>query len=140
MRITAYRLLVIILVATGLAGARPARLAAQAPPMAGPTTGVLTMLMVKPDAKWPEIAKAMPQEVRDTVQLYLDGKILQWFGRSDGRGVVFILNCATVAEAKAITDTLPLTKANLATFEYIALSPLTPLRMLIAEPASAPKP
>jgi hypothetical protein len=52
---------------------------------------------------------------------------------------VFILNCASVAEAKAITDTLPLSKANLATFEYVALTPLTPLRMLITEPSSAPK-
>jgi hypothetical protein len=35
---------------------------------------------------------------------------------------------------------LPLIKANLATFDFIALTPLTPLRMLIAEPPSAPKP
>ncbi|MBI3490577.1 MAG: hypothetical protein HY047_02080 [Acidobacteria bacterium] len=83
--------------------------------------------------------KVMPNEVRDTVKLYLDGKIQQWYARSDGRGVVFILNCATVAEAKALMDGLPLAKANLVTFDYIALGPLTPLRMLITEPANAPK-
>lgn len=117
----------------------PIGLSAQAPSAAAPTMGVLTMLTVKPDAQRPDIMKAMPSEVRDTVKLYLDGKISQWYARSDGRGVVFILNCSTVAEAKAITDSLPLTKANLATFEYVALTPLTPLRMLIAEPPSAPK-
>jgi hypothetical protein len=73
----------------------------------------------------------MPDEVRETLKLYLDGKIQQWYSRSDGRGVVFILNCTTAAEAKAITDRLPLSKANLATFEYTPLGPLAPLRMLL---------
>src|SRR5258706_264484 len=104
-----------------------------------PIIGVLATLTVKADAQRADIMKVMPNEVRDTVKLYLDGKIAQWFARADGRGVVFILNCATVAEAKAITDTLPLSKASLATFDYVALTPLTPLRMLIAEPPSAPK-
>lgn len=116
----------------------PLSLSAQAP-AAAPVTGVLTMLTIKPDAQRPDITKTMPNEVRETMKLYLDGKITQWFGRGDGRGVVFILNCATVAEAKAITDTLPLSKANLAAFEYIPLTPLTPLRMLMAEPPNAPK-
>ena len=126
---------------TALLGAMllaPLSLSAQAP-AAAPVTGVLTMLTVKPDAQRPDIAKTMPNEVRETMKLYLDGKIAQWFARADGRGVVFILNCTTVAEAKAITDTLPLSKANLAAFEYIPLTPLTPLRMLIAEPPNAPK-
>ena len=43
----------------------------------------------------------MPDEVRATLKLYLDGKIQQWYSRSDGRGVIFILNCTTAAEAKA---------------------------------------
>jgi hypothetical protein len=66
--------------------------------------------------------------------MYLDGKIQQWYARSDGKGVVFIMNCTTVAEAKALTDTLPLSKNSLANFEYTALGPLTPLRMLLTEP------
>jgi hypothetical protein len=122
-----------------LSAARVPALSAQAPPGPAPATGVLTMLTVKADTPRADIMKVMPSEVRDTLKLYLDGKILQWYARGDGRGVVFILNCATVADAKAITDTLPLARANFATFEYIALTPLTPLRMLIAEPASAPK-
>jgi hypothetical protein len=77
--------------------------------------------------------------VRATLKLYLDGKIQQWWARADGRGVVFILNCTTSAEAKAITDTLPLSKASLAVFEYTPLGPLTPLRMLLTEPTTSPK-
>ena len=90
------------------------------------------------DGNWHQVTGVRDVSTH-TVKLYLDGKISQWFARADGRGVVFILNAATVAEAKAITDTLPLAKAGIATFDYVALTPLTPLRMLIAEPPSAPK-
>jgi hypothetical protein len=110
-----------------------AQTAATAPP--APTTAVLTTLTVKADADRSKIPGVMPQEIRDTVRLYLDGKIQQWWARADGRGVVFVLNVRTVAEAKALTDTLPLSKANLADFEYTALTPLTPLRLLLTDPA-----
>ena len=123
--------------------AASAPLAAQAPTPTPPPpvpAGVLTMLTVKPGVSRPEILKVMPEEVRHTLELYLDGKILQWYGRGDGRGVVFVLKGATVEDAKAITDTLPLTRAGLATFEYVPLSTLTPLRLLLAESTGAPKP
>lgn len=136
--LASHRVLVTVLLALVLTFAASGHPAAQTSAPA-PTIGVLTTLTVKADAQRADIMKVMPTEVRDTVQLYLDGKIAQWFARADGRGVVFILNCATVADAKAITDTLPLSKASLATFDYVALTPLTPLRMLIAEPPSAPK-
>ena len=135
---TSHRALVVVLLALALGVAASGRSAAQAPAPA-PTIGVLTTLTVKGDVQRADIMKVMPNEVRDTVKLYLDGKIQQWWARGDGRGVVFILNCASVAEAKALTDTLPLSRANYATFEYVALTPLTPLRLLIAEPPSAPK-
>jgi hypothetical protein len=96
---------------------------------------MLTTLTVKSDVARDQIMRVMPDEVRVTVQMYLDGKIQQWYARGDGRGVVFILNATSVADAKALTDTLPLSKAGLATFEYMALTPLTPLRMLMAPPA-----
>ena len=126
----------IVLAASVIAASAP--LAAQAP--APVPAGVLTMLTVKPGVARPEVLKVMPEEVRHTLQLYLDGKILQWYGRGDGRGVVFVLKGATVEDAKAITDTLPLTRAGLVTFEYVPLSTLTPLRLLLAEPTSAPRP
>jgi len=105
--------------------------AAAQPPAAGPTTQILTTLTVKTDVDRAEIMKVLPDEVRATVKLYLDGKIQQWYSRSDGRGVIFILNATSVADAKALTDQLPLSKANLASFEYTALSPLGPLRLLM---------
>jgi hypothetical protein len=107
------------------------------PPSGVPTTAVLVNLTIKPDADRAQLLKVMPDEVRATVKLYLDGKIQQWYSRADGRGVVFVLNASDVATAKAIMETLPLSKANLANLEYTALGPLTPLRMLIAPPAAS---
>ena len=105
-------------------------LLAQAPAPT-PTTAILATLTVKPDVDRARVMQVLPEEVRATVQMYLDGKIQQWFSRSDGRGVIFILNCGAVADARALMDTLPLSKAALATFEYTALGPLAPLRVLI---------
>jgi hypothetical protein len=36
--------------------------------------------------------KVLPEEVRDTVQLYLQGKIDQWYVQKDQSGVVFMIN------------------------------------------------
>jgi len=36
----------------------------------------------------------LPTDVRETAQLYLDGKIDQWYSLEDRPGVVFILNLA----------------------------------------------
>jgi hypothetical protein len=125
----------IVMVATLMpvaAGAQPA-----AAPQ--PITAVLATLTVKPGLDRTALLNTMPQEVSDTVKLYLDGKIQQWFARGDGRGVVFIMNAKSVEEAKTITDALPLIKSNLATFEFMPLGPLTPLRFLLTPPAAPPQ-
>lgn len=103
-------------------------------PAPTPTTAVLVNLTIKPDADRSEVMKVLPEEVRETVKLYLDGRIQQWYARSDGRGVMFILNASDVASAKAAMETLPLSKANLANFEFTPLGPLSPLRLLVAPP------
>ena len=77
-------------------------------------------------------ATIMPKEVRATVDLYLRGKIDQWWFRGDGRGVVFLLNVASVEDAHAMLEKLPLGVAKLMTFELMPLSPLKPLMALIA--------
>ena len=105
------------------------------PPAAPPATAVLVNLTVKPDIDRSRLTAVLPDEVRATVKLYLDGKIQQWYSRADGRGVMFILNGGDVAAAKATMETLPLSKAGLATLDYTALGPLMPLRLLMAPPA-----
>lgn len=109
---------------------------AQPPAPPPPVTTVMAMLTVTPGVTREAIMKVMPDEVRDTVQLYLDGHITQWYSRGDSNGVVFMINAASVPAAKAITDALPLVKAGLASFEFIPLTPLNPLRALIARPSA----
>jgi hypothetical protein len=93
----------------------------------------MATLTVKEGVARDQMVKVMPNEVRDTVNLYLDGKSQQWYARGDGKGVVFFIDCKTVDEAKAILEQLPLIKANFASFEYMPLGPLSPLRYLLTK-------
>jgi len=102
-------------------------------PSGAATTAVLVNLTIRPEVERPQLLKVMPDEVRATVKLYLDGRIQQWFARSDGRGVIFILNTASVEDAKAVMATLPLSKANFANLEFTPIGPLTPLRLLLPQ-------
>ena len=96
-------------------------------------TAVLTILTPKPGATVEQIMKIMPAEIRATVPLYLDGNIQQWFTRGDGRGVIFLLNCTDVAEARALIESLPLSKENLMDEQFIPVGPLLPLGILLRD-------
>ncbi len=119
----------------------PAASLAQSPPPPQPpsgvaspkTTEVMVILTTKQGVTRQQIMNVMPAEIRATVKLYLDGKIRQWYSRGDGRGVIFLLDAKTVDEARAIMDTLPLTKENLMDHEYIPVGPLMPLTALIGD-------
>jgi hypothetical protein len=95
------------------------------------TTEVMVILTAKQGVTRQQIMNVMPDEIRATVKLYLDGKIRQWYSRGDGRGVILFLDVKTAEEAHAIMDTLPLSKENLMDHEYIPVGPLMPLTALI---------
>ncbi len=97
-------------------------------------TGVMVILTVKAGVTRDQVMAVMPAEIRQTVQLYLGGRIREWYSRGDGRGVVFLLNTSDVADAQAIMENLPLAKEDLMDHEYIAVGPLLPLRLLVAAP------
>jgi len=94
------------------------------------TTAVLVIETPKDGVTAQQIMAVIPAEIRATLKLYLDGKIQQWYSRSDGRGVVFLLNADSEDEAHAVMETLPLTKENLIEHRYIPLGPLMPLKAL----------
>ncbi|WP_271670639.1 hypothetical protein [Bradyrhizobium sp. CCBAU 51627] len=108
--------------------------AAQAQAPSPVTTGVMVILTAKAGITREQIMAVMPDEIRQTVQLYLTGKVREWYSRSDGRGAVFLLDARDVAEAHAIMDALPLARQDLIDHEYIAVGPLMPLRLLMAKP------
>jgi hypothetical protein len=107
---------------------------AQEQALAPATTGVLVIVTVKAGVTRERVMATMSAEIQQTVQLYLNGKIREWYSRSDGRGVVLLLDTRDVAEAHAIMNGLPLGKEDLVDDEFIAVGPLTPLRMLTARP------
>jgi hypothetical protein len=84
------------------------------------------------------VRSILPNEVRETVKLYLDGKIDQWFSLQGRSGVVFILNVTDPVAAHDMLEKLPLGQAHLMSFELIPLAPLNPLRQLQGMTANPP--
>jgi hypothetical protein len=107
---------------------------AQAQAISPTTTGVMVIITVKAGVTRDQVMAVMPAEIRQTTQLYLEGKIREWYSRGDGRGVILLLDSKDVVEAETIMEGLPLAKQNLMDHEYIAVGPLLPLRLLIAKP------
>jgi hypothetical protein len=94
------------------------------------TTKMLAIGTINPGVDQAKVLEILPNEVRETVNLYLDGKIDQWYSLQDRRGVVFILNVTDPTAAREMLEKLPLGKAHLMSFELIPLGPLNPLRRL----------
>lgn len=107
---------------------------AKTPTLSSTTLGVFALLKAKPGVTRERVMAVMPAEIRATVQLYLEGKIREWYSREDGRGGIFLVNARDVAEAESIMESLPLAKEGLLDHEYIAVAPLMPLRLLLGTP------
>jgi hypothetical protein len=94
------------------------------------TTAVLVILTPKQGVTPQQIMAVIPDEIQATVRLYLDGRIREWYSRGDGKGVIFLVDAKTEAEARALMETLPLAKEQLMDHEYIPVGPLMPLKAL----------
>jgi len=123
-------LLVAALPVVALAQSQPG----QAPGVPGlmppKTTEVMVILTPKAGVTRQQIMAVMPSEVRETVKLYLDGKIRQWYSRGDRDGAVFLIDAKTEDEARAIMETLPLAKEHYVDHAYIPVGPLMPLGLM----------
>ncbi len=95
------------------------------------TTEVLVIQTPRAGVTFQQVMDVIPAEIRATVNLYLDGKIREWYSRGDGKGVIFLVDAKTEDEARTIMETLPLAKAQLMDTQYIPIGPLMPLRALI---------
>ncbi len=94
------------------------------------TTEVIVIETPKQGVTPQQVMAVMPEEIKATVKLYLDGKIRQWYSRGDGKGAVFVVDVKTEDEARVIMETLPLAKEHLMDHQYIPVGPLMPLRAL----------
>ena len=95
------------------------------------TTGVMVLETPKEGVTPQQIMAVIPEEIRATVKLYLDGKIREWYSRGDGKGAIFLVDAKTEDEARALMEALPLAKEHLMDHEYIPIGPLMPLRALM---------
>jgi hypothetical protein len=118
----------------------PAASVAQTPTAAAPglprvaipkTTAVLAIETPRQGVTFQQVMDVIPAEIRATVNLYLEGKIREWYSRGDGRGVIFLVDAKTEDEARGIMETLPLSKEQLMDTKYIPVGPLMPMRALI---------
>jgi hypothetical protein len=138
-RLTSLIALATVLVAISPAGSLAQSVAPAEPPASSvpavPTTKVLAIGSFTAKATPNVWMPIMPSEVRETVRLYLDGKIDQWYLKQDQSGVVFVMNLTDPQEAHALLDKLPLGQAGLMTFQFIPLGPISPLRLLLSGPA-----
>ncbi|MEZ2294816.1 hypothetical protein [Variovorax sp. RCC_210] len=78
-----------------------------------------------------ERQQVMSKEVPATLKLYLDGRIEQFWYRSDKPGVIFLMNVDALEQAKAAVDALPLTSGGFAQYELMTVGPLAPLGLLM---------
>ena len=103
-----------------------------------PTTRILAIGTLNPGVDMAAARAILPTEVKETVNLYLDGKIDQWYSLQGRPGVAFILNVTDTAAAHEMLEKLPLGQAHLMSFELIPLAPLNPLRQLDGMKTGAP--
>jgi Muconolactone delta-isomerase len=111
---------------------------AQTQQFPAPTTHILAIGTITPGASLASVRAILPTEVRETVKLYLAGKIDQWFSLADRNGVVFLLDVKDTQEAHAMLEALPLGQAHLMQFELLPLAPLAPLRQLLGVADGSP--
>lgn len=103
---------------------------AQPASVPGPTTRILAIGTLTAGADPATVRAMLPAEVRETVTLYLNGDIEQWYSLQERTGVAFVLNLTDPTRARALLESLPLGRARLMQFELIPLAPLSPLRAL----------
>ena len=75
--------------------------------------------------------KYLLAEAQATLQLYLDGKMEQFWLQDKGAGVIFLMSVDSVDEAGRLLKALPLGQADLLTFDLLPVGPLLPLGMLM---------
>ena len=110
----------------------PSSTASGVPRVAIPkTTAVMVIQTAKQGVNAQQIMAVIPDEIRATVQLYLNGQIREWYSRGDGKGIVFLVEAKSEQEARSIMQTLPLAKEQLMDEQYIPVGPLMPLRALV---------
>lgn len=98
---------------------------------------VLAVSKLKDGVTPDQIGQHGADEVKHTVEAYLDDKIRSFWFQVNRPGVVFIIESADEEEARRHMDQMPLVVAGLMDVDLIPLQPLQPLGTLIGRNFSA---
>jgi hypothetical protein len=92
---------------------------------------ILAIAKVDPQTTLEKIQPHLEAEVKLAWKLYKEGTVREMYNCQDRRlGVVFVLECSGVDEARKILDELPLVREKLIDFEVIPLGPFSHFEML----------
>jgi hypothetical protein len=107
----------------------PLTSSAQAIQPTTPTTKILAVGTINAGSEQSKVLALMPNEIRETVNLYLAGRIDQWYSLADRTGVVFVLNMTDLEAAHAMLEQLPLGEGALHEFRPLADRPPEPVAL-----------
>jgi hypothetical protein len=93
---------------------------------------VLAIIDVAPGANMPELAKALPEEIKGSWGLNASGVLREAYATAKPTRVVFVLEADSAAAAEAHLGPLPLVAAGLMKVEYVELRPFVNWSALFA--------
>ena len=98
---------------------------------AAQTQLVLALDRILPGATEGRIKALLPEETRAVLDLYLAGRIREWYFRQDRPGAVFLLEADSTEAARALLAGLPLSQAGLVGYDLVPVGPYIPLATLL---------
>ncbi len=93
---------------------------------------ILALDKILPGATPEKIYPNLKEEAATAWELHTQGTIRELYFRQDRPGAVLMLECASVEEARAVINSLPLVKAGLVDFDLIPLGAFAPFATLFA--------
>jgi hypothetical protein len=91
---------------------------------------ILAIARVDPQTTPAKMQPHLEAEVKHAWKLYKEGTLREMYDRQDRTGVVLVLECSSVDEARKVLDELPFVREGLIDFEAIPLGPFPYFEML----------
>lgn len=86
---------------------------------------ILAIARVDRGTTFEKMQPHLEAEVKHAWKLYKEGPVREMYDRQDRSGVVFVLECSNVDEARSNLDELPFVREKLIDFEIIPLEPFS---------------
>lgn len=92
---------------------------------------ILAVSKIKEGADRSKMGPHLSNEIKHTLEAYLDGHIRNFWFKAEEMGIVLLLESADKEEAQRVLGEMPLVVAGFIEFDVIPMQPLMPLGMLI---------